>query len=155
MKVRDLMTEKQKLARVTTVTMLPEVAKKMKEADTGIIPVVDEQNQDKLIGLITDRDITVRAVAEGIDLSSAKVSDFMSRDLNCISPDTDTEEATRLMSEKQIHRLCVVENEKLLGILSLGDLVEADRREGAQALEGISHGAKVEQKLDQETRPGS
>lgn len=152
MKVRDLMTEKSKLARVTTVTMLPDVARQMREADTGIIPVVDENNQDKLIGLITDRDIAVRAVAEGVDLASAKVGDFMSKDLNCISPDTDTEEASRLMSEKQLHRLCVVENDKLVGILSLGDLVEADRREGAEALEGISHGAKVENKLDQQTR---
>ena len=147
MKVRDLMTEKQKLARVTTVTMLPEVAKKMKEADTGIIPVVDEQNQDKLIGLITDRDIAVRAVAEGIDLSKAKVGDFMSKDLNCISPDTDTTEATRLMSQKQLHRLCVVENDRLVGILSLGDLVEADQRKGGDALKGISHGAKSEGKM--------
>lgn len=155
MKVRDLMTEKAKLARVTTVTMLPEVARKMKEADTGIIPVVDEKNQDKLIGLITDRDIAVRAVAEGIDLSKAKVVDFMSKELNCISPDTDTGEATRLMAERQLHRLCVVENDKLIGILSLGDLVEADRRSGAEALEGISHGAKAEQKLESETRPGT
>lgn len=146
MKVRDLMTEKQKLARVTTVTMLPEVAKKMKEADTGIIPVVDEQNQDKLIGLITDRDIAVRAVAEGIDLAKAKVGDFMSKELNCISPDTDTAEASRLMSERQLHRLCVVDNDRLVGILSLGDLVEADRREGGKALEGISHGVKSEKK---------
>ncbi len=154
MKVRDLMTEKQQLARVTTVTMLPEVAKKMKEADTGIIPVVDEKNEDKLIGLITDRDIAVRAVAEGIDLSKAKVVDFMSKDVKCISPDTDTKEATRLMSERQVHRLCVVDNDRLVGILSLGDLVEADRRAGAEALEGISHGAKAEKKLDQETMPG-
>jgi Predicted signal-transduction protein containing cAMP-binding and CBS domains len=149
MKVRDLMTEKPKLARVTMVTMLPEVAKKMKEADTGIIPVVDEQNQDKLIGLITDRDIAVRAVAEGIDLAKAKVVDFMSKELNCISPDTDASEAGRLMSQKQVHRLCVVENDKLVGILSLGDLVEADRLAGGKALEGISHGAKSEKKMGQ------
>ncbi len=146
MKIRDLMTEKQKLARVTTVTMLPEVAKKMKEADTGIIPVVDEQNEDKLIGLITDRDIAVRAVAEGIDLSKAKVGDYMTKDLNCISSDTDTSEATRLMSQKQVHRLLVVDNDKLVGIVSLGDLVEADQREGAEALKGISHGVKSEKK---------
>lgn len=146
MKIRDLMTEKQKLARVTTVTMLPEVAKKMKEADTGIIPVVDEQNQDKLIGLITDRDIAVRAVAEGIDLAKAKVGDFMSKELNCITSDTDTSEASRLMSQKQVHRLCVVDNDKLVGIVSLGDLVEADQRRAGEALKGISHGVKSENK---------
>ena len=146
MKVRDLMTEKQKLARVTTVTMLPEVAKKMKESDTGIIPVVDEKNQDKLIGLITDRDIAVRAVAEGIDLAKAKVGDFMTKELNCITSDTDASEATRMMSQKQVHRLCVVDNDKLVGIISLGDLVEADQRKGAEALEGISHGVKSEKK---------
>lgn len=146
MKIRDLMTEKGKLACVTTVAFLPEVAKRMQEADTGVIPVVDEQDNDKLVGLITDRDITLRAVAKGVDLKNAKVQDFMTTDINCISPDTDSMEAARLMADKQLHRLCVVDNQKLVGILSLGDLAETDTSQAQQALKGISHGAKVEQK---------
>lgn len=146
MKVRDLMTQKQELERVTSVAMLPEVARKMKEADTGIMPVVDDADPEKLIGLITDRDIALRAVAEGVDVSQAKVSEFMSRDLACISPDVDTKEASRLMAEKQLHRLCVVENDRLVGILSLGDLAELDLQESGEALKGISHGAKSEKK---------
>lgn len=147
MKIRDLMTEKAKLACVTSVAFLPEVAKRMQEADTGVIPVVDEQDPDKLVGLITDRDIAVRAVAQGVDLKSAKVQDFMTKDVNCISPDVDSLEAARLMADKQLHRLCVVDNEKLVGILSLGDLAETEIDKAEYALKGISHGAKVEDKL--------
>lgn len=147
MKVRDVMTERNQLECVTSVSFLPEVAKKMREADTGIIPVVDERDHDKVLGLITDRDITVRAVAEGIDLKQAKVQDFMSKDLECISPDQDTNSAAKEMANRQIKRLCVVENGKLVGMVSLGDLAEAAPDQGEQALEGISHGAKVENKL--------
>lgn len=146
MKVRDVMTDRNKLACVTSVSFLPDVAKKMKEADTGIIPVVDDQDQDKILGLITDRDIAVRAVAEGIDLKNAKVQDFMSKQLDCISPDRDTSEVAQEMANRQLHRLCVVENGKLVGMVSLGDLAETAPDQGEKALKGISHGAKVEQK---------
>ncbi|MBO9539845.1 CBS domain-containing protein [bacterium] len=146
MRIRDLMTEKGKLACVTSVAFLPEVAQRMQEADTGVIPVLDAQHPDKLVGIITDRDIAVRAVAKGVDLKNAKVQDFMTQDVNCISPDVDTLDAARLMAEKQLHRLCVVDNEKLVGILSLGDLAETEIDRAEHALKGISHGAKVEQK---------
>lgn len=146
MKVRDVMTERNKLACVTSVSFLPDVAKKMKEADTGIIPVVDEQDNDKIIGLITDRDIAVRAVAEGIDLKNAKVQDFMTRDVDTISPDQDTSVVAKEMAQRQLHRLAVVDNGKLVGMVSLGDLAEIAPDQGEQALEGISRGAKVEEK---------
>lgn len=144
MKIRDLMTEKNRLETVSVVAFLPEVAQKMKTGDTGVIPVVDEQNQDRIVGLITDRDIAIRAVAEGIDIKNAKVQDFMSTDLNCVSPDIDSDEASRLMSEKQLHRLCVVENDRLVGMLALGDLAVTENDTARQALEGISQGAKAE-----------
>lgn len=146
MKVRDVMTERNKLACVTSVSFLPDVAKKMKEADTGIIPVVDEQDNDKIIGLITDRDIAVRAVAEGIDLKNAKVQDFMTRDVDTISPDQDTSVVAKEMAQRQLHRLAVVDNGKLVGMVSLGDLAEIAPDQGEKALEGISRGAKVEEK---------
>jgi CBS domain-containing protein len=143
MKIRDLMTEKGKLACVTSVAFLPEVAMRMQEADTGVIPVLDENNPDRLLGLITDRDIAVRAVAKGVDLKNAKVMDFMTKEVNCISPDSDSTEAARMMADNQLHRLCVVDNQKLVGIVSLGDLAETDTDTAKQALKGISIGAKV------------
>ncbi|HEY9854615.1 MAG TPA: CBS domain-containing protein [Stenomitos sp.] len=146
MKVRDVMTDRNQLQCVTTVSFLPEVAKKMKEADTGVIPVVDEQDKDKILGLITDRDITIRAVAEGIDLAKAKVQDFMSKNLDCVTSDLDTTQAAKEMASRQIKRLCVVDNGKLVGMLALGDLAEFASEQGEKALEGISHGAKFEQK---------
>lgn len=144
MKVRDVMTKKGQLATVTQVAFLPEVARKMQEADTGVIPVLD--GQDKVLGLITDRDLAIRAVAQGVDLKQARVQDFMTTNVSCVSPEADSSEACRLMSEQQLHRLCVVEHNKLVGMLSLGDLAETDQEHAAHALEGISHGAKVEQR---------
>lgn len=147
MKVRDAMTERNKLACVTSVSFLPEAAKMMKEVDTGIIPVVDDQDHNKVLGLITDRDITIRAVAEGIDLKNAKVMDFMSKNVDCVSPDQDTSMAVEEMANRQLKRLCVVENGKLIGMLSLGDLAEIAPELVEKAMKGISHGAKIEDKI--------
>ena len=94
-----------------------EVAVKMKELNVGAIPIVDK---DKLVGMITDRDIVVRGVAEKHP-GSTKVEDIMSDKLITISADASTEEAANLMAEHQIRRLPVVEGDKLVGIVSLGD----------------------------------
>lgn len=147
MKIRDLMTEREKLACVTSVAFLHEAAKRMEDADTGVIPVLDSDNPDKVVGLITDRDIAVRAVAKGVDLKNAKVLDFMTKELACVTPDQDSVEAARLMADKQLHRLCVVDKDKLVGILSLGDLAETEIEKAQEALKGISHGSKIEKKL--------
>ncbi len=149
MKVRDVMTDREKLACVTTVSFLRDAARLMKEADTGIIPVVDDQNKDKILGLITDRDIAIRAVAADVDLKNAKVQDYMSKDLDCVSPDLDTNQAAKEMANRQIKRLCVVDNGKLVGMLALGDLAEIAPDQGEKALEGISKGAKAEHKGNQ------
>lgn len=94
-----------------------EVAVKMKELNVGAIPIVDK---DKLVGMITDRDIVVRGVAEKHP-GSTKVEDVMSNKLITISADATTNEAANLMAEHQIRRLPVVEGDKLIGIVSLGD----------------------------------
>ncbi len=94
-----------------------EVAVKMKELNVGAIPIVDK---DKLVGMITDRDIVVRGVAEKHP-GSTKVEDIMSDKLITISADASTKEAANLMAEHQIRRLPVVEGDKLIGIVSLGD----------------------------------
>ncbi|OLS41979.1 CBS domain-containing protein [Bacillus sp. MRMR6] len=114
-KIRDIMTE-----RVESCTLLDnvfEVAVKMKELNVGAIPIVDE---NKLVGMITDRDIVVRGVAEKHP-GSTKVEDIMSSKLVTITPDASTQEAATMMAEHQIRRLPVVEGDKLVGIVSLGD----------------------------------
>jgi CBS domain-containing protein len=95
-----------------------EVAVKMKELNVGAIPIVDE---DKLVGMITDRDIVVRGVAEKRP-GSTKVEQVMSGDsLITVTPDTTSKEAAELMAEHRIRRLPVVENGNLVGIVALGD----------------------------------
>ena len=95
-----------------------EVATKMKDLNVGAIPIV-ENNQ--IIGMITDRDLVVRGIAEKHPGSNS-VTNVMSENLVTISPDASLEEASNLMAENQIRRLPVVENGQLVGIVSLGDL---------------------------------
>jgi CBS domain-containing protein len=99
---------------------LREAAGKMKTLDVGLIPVCDG---DKLRGTLTDRDITVRAVAEGYDPAKTKVADIMSTELAYCFEDDEIEAALNLMEKRQIRRLPVLSREKrLVGIVSLGDL---------------------------------
>jgi CBS domain-containing protein len=104
------------------------------------LPVVLE---DKLVGIVTDRDIVVRAVAEDGQLNRP-VRDIVSVNVVCVTPDMSTHEAADLMSEHQIRRLPVVENNRLVGIVSLGDLAvkEAKDKRVGDTLEHISEGVK-------------
>ncbi|MBU8877689.1 CBS domain-containing protein [Bacillus sp. FJAT-29790] len=114
-KIRDIMTD-----NVDSCSLLDnvyEVAVKMKELNVGAIPIVDNE---KLVGMITDRDIVLRCVAEKHP-GSSKVEVIMSNDLVTVTKDTTTREAARLMAEHQIRRLPVVEGDRLVGIVSLGD----------------------------------
>lgn len=142
MKVSEVMT-----TEVETVQMnstLEEAASIMKVENVGAIPVVDED--DELVGIITDRDIVVRCVAEGKDPSDTSVEEVLSHELETIEPDVDVEEAARLMADKQIRRLPVCEDGELVGMISLGDLaVKASQPEAsAAALREISQGAREE-----------
>ena len=132
--IRDLMTE-----NVDSCSLLDnvyEVAVKMKELNVGAIPIVD---QERLVGMITDRDIVTRCVAEKKPASS-KVEEIMSRELVTISSDDTSKEAVRLMSEHQIRRLPVVEGDKLVGIVSLGDFAthQLTDEQAGDALSNIS-----------------
>ncbi|HEY7321000.1 MAG TPA: CBS domain-containing protein [Candidatus Binatia bacterium] len=99
---------------------LAEAASKMKDLDVGLIPVCDG---GELKGTLTDRDITVRATAEGCDPSNTRVSDIMSQDIVYCFEDQEIEEAISLMEAQQIRRLPILSQEKrLVGIVSLGDL---------------------------------
>lgn len=113
-----------------------EVAQKMKELNVGAIPIVD---QDQLVGMITDRDIVLRCIAEKHPPSS-KVEEIMSKDLITVTPDQTSQEAVRLMAKHQIRRLPVVEGKRLIGIVSLGDLAvrQLTDDQAKQALSEIS-----------------
>lgn len=99
-----------------------EVAVKMRELNVGVIPIVENK---RLMGIITDRDLVLRCIAEKQPPSS-KVEEVMSENLYTVTPDTTTQEAARLMAQEQIRRLPVVENGDLVGIVALGDLAVRD-----------------------------
>ncbi|MEH6954888.1 MULTISPECIES: CBS domain-containing protein [Neobacillus] len=114
-KIKDIMTSD--VESCTLLDNVYEVALKMKQLNVGAIPIVDKE---QLVGMITDRDIVIRGVAEKHP-GSTKVEDIMSNNLITISTDATSKEAAKLMSEHQIRRLPVVEEGKLIGIVSLGD----------------------------------
>lgn len=118
--IRDIMTDE-----VETCSLkdnIYEVAVKMKEWDVGVIPIVEGK---RLVGIITDRDIVLRCIAEK-NPPSSKVEEIMSENLFTVTPDTTTQEAARLMAKEQIRRLPVVESGELVGIVALGDLAVRD-----------------------------
>ena len=140
MKVRDIMTSEE-LATATLDNTLEEIANMMRDENVGAIPVLDED--DKLAGIITDRDIVVRAIAEGQDPSTCTAEEILSEELHTIEPDADLEEAADLMARHKIRRLPVVESGEIMGIISLGDIsVKADDERAADTLEDISEGVK-------------
>jgi signal-transduction protein with cAMP-binding, CBS, and nucleotidyltransferase domain len=99
---------------------IQEAAQAMREQDIGDVIVLDDSQQ--ICGIVTDRDIAVRAVAQGRDPQSVTVGEICSRDLQTLSPDDDVGDAVKVMSEKAIRRLPVVDNGRPVGIVSLGDL---------------------------------
>ena len=134
MKVSEVMTRE--VATVSPDQPVQEAASFMLRADAGSIPVTDG---DRLIGMITDRDIAVRGVAKGYG-PETPVRELMTNDIICARIDDDIEEIANKMSEAQIRRLPVVdEQERLCGIVSLGDLTRETPGETAhEVLEGVS-----------------
>ena len=121
---------------------LCDAAAMMQSGDIGSLPVGDN---DRLVGVITDRDIAVRAVAAGKDPRTTKVRDVMSEGVRWIYDDASTKEAAQLMSKHQIRRLPVINHEKrLVGIVSIGDFAveSSEIRPAAEALTGVSKGAE-------------
>jgi len=117
---------------------LQQAAEKMKSLDVGSLPVCDN---DRLAGMLTDRDITVRSVSDGHDPRTARVRDAMTPKVIHCCEDEDVTEVAKLMKENQIRRLPVLNrNKRLVGIVSLGDLaVETnDEQLAGSTLEGVS-----------------
>ncbi|MGB8450731.1 MAG: CBS domain-containing protein [Anaerocolumna sp.] len=117
MKVRDIMSKD--IASVSAEDSIERAAQLMKQHDVGSIPVC---SQDKIVGIVTDRDITLRSVASGQDIKNQKVRDIMTSHPAVGSPEMNVNDAARIMSDKQIRRLPIVENNSLVGIVALGDI---------------------------------
>ena len=122
MKVKDIMTADP--ATVGPNDLVAQAATLMKQEDCGAIPVVRDNT---LIGIITDRDIAIRAVAAGRDPKTTKVSEVMSADPITVRPDDDVSEAASTMAKSQIRRLPVVEKGKLLGIVVTAQLARREK----------------------------
>ena len=134
MNVRELMTT----APVTVEpdATLGEVAVLMKQEDCGSIPVVED---GRLVGIVTDRDIVIRGVATGSDPKTQRVSTVMSADPVTIRPDDDLADAEKVMADRQIRRLPVVENGKLVGIIVTAQIARAaDKRKVGETIRDIS-----------------
>jgi len=138
MRCSEIMTRDVKTA--TRDMPLREVAVIMREGDVGSVPVVED---GRLVGILTDRDIVVRAIADGKD-ATAPVSDAMTAEIFSVKPDDFVFEAIRIMGDRQVRRIPVVaESGDLAGIIAMADIAleMEDEREIAETLEEISSGA--------------
>lgn len=139
MKVRDILTKDPEVIRPDA--MICEAARKMKQLNIGMLPVCDGE---RLVGAITDRDLTIRAVADGSDPLKTRVRDVMTPHICYCFDDQDLEEAAKQMEEKQIRRLAVLNrNKRLVGIISLGDFAIRSQDENLteEVLECVSQPA--------------
>lgn len=139
-KCREIMSKNVSTAK--REMSLQEVAKLLKENDIGILPIVEEET-NKLVGLVTDRDIVVRAVADGKSVTETNVGDVMTTELFTAKPNDFAFEAVRTMGDKQVRRVPIVDDGGVLkGIVSMADvaLEMEDEKEIAETLEEISSG---------------
>lgn len=141
MKLRDIMTESVDV--ISPDATIKEAAKKMDDINVGSLPVCDGE---RLVGMITDRDIVIRSISVGQDPNSTRVRDAMSsQDLIWCYDDSDVSEAAQKMEERQIRRLPVINRDKkLVGIVALGDLATegAGKDLKAEVIEGVSEPSK-------------
>ena len=133
-RVRDAMTEDPRSIGASEPVV--DAARLMREQHVGSLPVTDNE---KLVGMITDRDITTRVVAEAADPKMISVGDVYSRDLISVEPDQDLDEALRLMARHQVRRLPVIENGSLVGIVAQADIaLRENEKKTGELLEAIS-----------------
>jgi len=135
MRIQDVMTAEVSFVRPDTPIL--EIARKMRDGDIGATPVVEDE---RLIGMVTDRDVVVRIIAEGGDIRTKTARDAMSPGILYCFVDESVEAVLENMGDQQIRRLPVVDREKrLVGVVSLGDLALSGKRKAAgEALQEIS-----------------
>ena len=136
--IRDVMTSN--LVSCDADATLQEVAQKMLKEDTGFMPLVAD---GCLIGVITDRDIVVRSTANGVDPKTAPAGACGTGRVACVQADASVEEAGKLMEKHKVRRLVVVEGNRPIGVVSLGDLAECTPQQAEEVLVEVSKSAKT------------
>jgi CBS domain-containing protein len=139
--VRDAMTEDPR--SIGASASVVEAARLMREQHIGSLPVTEDE---RVVGMITDRDITTRVVAESGDLDGTSVGDVCSRDPVNVEPDNDLEEALQLMARHQVRRLAVVENGRLVGMIAQADIALKDNERTGELLGAISEPSEEERR---------
>lgn len=139
MKVKDIMSNA--VAQVTPFATVAEAARLMEKHNIGSVPVCSE---NKVVGMLTDRDIVVRNIAGGYDPKTTRVGDIMSVDVTTVTPDTEVSHVGKIMADRQIRRIPVVSDDRLVGMVSIGDIAVRGMydAEVAEALAEISIPAK-------------
>jgi CBS domain-containing protein len=133
-KVADVMTQRPRA--VNPHTPLNEVAQVMESDDVGAVPLVEG---DRLVGIVTDRDIVVRAIAKGKDPKGMPASEVSSRELVTVHPDDDLSDALQLMAQYQVRRIAVTADERLVGVVSQADVaLQGKDKETGQVVGSIS-----------------
>ena len=139
MKAKDIMTKNPKC--VTPETSVREAARLMKQEDVGVLPVVERDGSDRLVGIVTDRDIAIRHVAEGHDSSSCPVREAMTSSVRTAREDDDVNDVMDVMGKEQIRRIPVInERGALIGIVAQADIVREarDDKRAERTIERIS-----------------
>ena len=137
MKAQDIMTKDP--ACVTPDTPVRDAARLMKNEDVGIIPVVESRGSKKLVGVITDRDIAIRVVADGAASSDSSVRDVMTSNITTSAPGDNVKDVMELMGREQVRRIPIVDGGELVGIVAQADIVrEADDKRAERTVEKIS-----------------
>lgn len=138
MQVKDIMTENPMCA--TAETKLQEIAKMMVDNDCGCIPIVDGDDTKRPTGMLTDRDITIRTVAEGKNPLDLTAGDIMTEDVITVTPEMSVEECGNLMEEKQIRRVAVVnKNGACVGMVAQADIaIKGSQQQAADIVQEVS-----------------
>lgn len=139
MKARDIMSRNP--ATVTPDTPLTDAARIMKKENVGVVPVVESEGSRRLVGVLTDRDIATRAVAEGRDGASTSVGHVMTSDVRSCAPDDSVDEIMEVMGREQVRRIPIVdERGTLVGIVAQADIVldAKDEKKAEKTIEKIS-----------------
>ena len=135
MQLRDISTES--VQTLTPITTLQEAATVMRERDLGWMPV---EESDKVVGIVTDRDIVIRGVASALDMKTTAVREVMTKNIVSCNAGDDVEDACELMEREQVRRLCVLDDDgRLVGVVSLADLAQrGDDDKSAEVLQAVS-----------------
>ena len=135
----------EKIMNTPVFTCAPEssleaVARQMEKDDCGVLPVVDEKG--KLVGIITDRDLVLRVLAEGRDPSTTRIEAVMTREVVCCDPENRVADAVVAMTERKVRRIPVVASDgRLVGVVTLGKLAETDHEAAGTILREMLHSA--------------